>query len=370
MHMIRASATELHEHSASGIALRTRPRLPPTADSRAPHAVLSAWKRVLGITALSLSVGVLAGMAGAYGWLHHALATTLPIVTPIDPYSVVVDSTRITVAIAAGGEHVEWRTTVDDVRSSVALWRHMHLEHWNAVSEPLRGEALDNMIQRYRVVLVNPRAWDTMDAYDWDLIPQPMRTIAYRQMVAYWAGYYDVGARYELPPGFVADTLAAVVMSESWFDHRGLFVNQDGSRDMGLAGASEFARGRLRQLHKHGVVDVKLADDDYYNPWKATRFVAIWMSLLLDEAHGNLDLAVRAYNRGIADAHDSRGTEYLESVRRRRTRFIRNRNSPAAWDYVWRKGRDLERQEWPWMARPNRCERRGAVRCAAVWVAR
>jgi hypothetical protein len=303
---------------------------------------------------LLLTVAITGVLAARLSWFRSSLETALPILESPDVLNIWFDRTPVTVTYIVDGQHVPWHTTADDLRSNLTLWRHMHLAEWNSVPEDLQHQGLDRMLRRYRGVLMNPHAWDTMRPEDWDLVPQPMRTLAYRQMMAFWSGYYDVGREYGLSPRVVSDTLSAIVMTESWFEHRGHYVNPDGSHDVGLGGASAYARERLRRLHVQGVVDVELSDDAYENPWMATRFVALWMSLMLEEADGDLDVAVRAYNRGIANAHDGAGAAYLAMVHRRLTRFIQNRHAPSAWAYLWTKGHELEREEWPWLARRHR----------------
>jgi hypothetical protein len=300
----------------------------------------------IAVTLCAMAIGATA--AADWWWRAYVDPGPRPIVAHLDLYARMIDLTPLTLEVG-GSDNAPWQTTIDELQRNPALWRLMHLENWNAVAAPLREQVLDRILAHYRPLLMNPRAWDDMTAADWDAVPQPVRTVAYRQMCAYWAGFYDVGGRYGIDRVQIRDTLQAIAMSESWFEHRAERIDFTGNHDIGLVQASDFARERIRQLAARGIVDVSLADEDYWNPWQATRFLAIWMSLLLDEARGDLDLAVRAYNRGIARANDRAGDAYLAAVQRRRHRFIRNHDAPPAWTWLSNRAREIEAQEWPWL---------------------
>ena len=141
-------------------------------------------------------------------------------------------------------------TTVDAVRTDWTLWRRMHLADWNTVPETLRHEGLDNMLAKYQPILMSPSAWDAMRL---DRLGSRAAADAHRRLSSNGCLLDRLlttsGPSTTSHRGASPTTLAAIVMSESWFDHRGLFINGDGTQDIGLAGASDFARRRLRALH-------------------------------------------------------------------------------------------------------------------------
>lgn len=323
----------------------------PTGVRRQADApsVLARTLRTMALLILMSSLGV-----GARELAHRAeeryLTTTPPLVDEVDVYALYIDDTLVPLVTSAAWEKVSYVATRDQIRSDVTLWRRMRFEDWDSVPAALRVEALNAMLARYRPVLTNPQAWDHMTPHDWDLVPHPIRALAFRHMAEYWSGYYQLGAEYGIPRRTMADTLAALLMTESWFEHRAVFVNPWGNRDIGVAQAADSTRARMVALYDAGVVDALIEDEDYYDPWKATRFEALWVGLLLDEVGGDLDAAIRAYHRGSARALRGEGQEYLEMTRRRLSRFIRNDGTPGAWDYLWRRDQALTAEAWPWLS--------------------
>ena len=307
---------KLNPSSAARVAIAP-PRLSPT---HAVYATLAA--AVAALTVATLSVNVDAG--------------PLPSVPGRSAYATLFDVTPVAVTVTADWQKVGVVVPRYAITSDATLWRRMHFEDWDRLPAELRGAGLTAMFERFRWALGGPALWRRMTAEQWDRVPQPVRAVAYIRMVAAWTRHYDVGAPWGLSPLLVGDTAAAIVMAESWFEHRGVYINPDGGRDLGLGGASEYCRRTLVELHARGLTDFDFAEADYFNPWRASRAVAVWLAVMLDEANGSLELAVRAYHTGITRARRGAGAEYAAAVLRDRRRYIRNQGAPPSWAYVFR----------------------------------
>ena len=303
------------------------------AVARPPRPLPRPRSRAIVVLATGIVVGAIGGVAA----LRHSLTVPvemLPIVPEIGVYPVFVDTRAVEVTTTVNWTKVPIVTTRNAVKSDHTLWLRMHFEDWDKLPRDLMEVGLANLLKRYRAVIDDPSAWTRMEPADWDPIPQPVRAMAFLNIIKYWDDRYQVGHRYGLDRRLVTDTLQAVAMAESWFEHRAINVNGDGSRDIGLPGASDYARDAIRRLHARGLIDFSLTDDEYYDPFKAARMLTGWFQIMLDEADGDLDLAIRAYNRGIGRALRGEGYDYLESVKRRRRRFIRNDGTSRAWHFL------------------------------------
>lgn len=277
---------------------------------------------------------LVSGLFLGHVWVERSLAVTLPHVPHID--IVLFDETPVPITITALWQKLPRVVTVHQLHTDRTIWRQMHFGDWDKVGNPTRDQALASMLARYRHILDRPEGWAALTVHDWDLIPHPIRAFAYQRMIEHWTSYYDVGSGYAESPRIVADTVAAVVMAESWFEHRAYNENPWGNRDLGLAGCSDHCRRVLGEMADEGLVDFRLEDDEYYDPRNGTRVAAIWFGRELVRADGDIDLAIASYYRGLNAAKRGEGREYVANVHRLRERYIRNQNPPSpAWGYLF-----------------------------------
>jgi len=302
----------------------------------ARHRRCLSWPIAVASGVLALTIGVVL----VDRMIDRRLATELPDVPPVSILNAFADHTPVGVTITADWQKVSITVPTYALRSDVTLWRKMNFDDWDTVTERMREDGLSAMWNRFGFLVNNPSQWDRMNAHDWDLIPQPVRAMAYIQMVKYWSGYYQVGTRFGLPRGTVTNTMSAIVMAESWFEHRASHTNRGGDRDIGLGGSSEYCRRTLRRLADEGAVDFTFREDDYFDPWHATRVVAVWFELMLQDANGDLDLAIRSYHRGWPLADRGAGKTYLANVKRLRRKYIRNEDSSPAWHFLFDRARN------------------------------
>jgi Transglycosylase SLT domain len=245
-----------------------------------------------------------------------------------------VDLTLVETDEMRGWTPVPLVVTAEEVRTDVWLWRRLFFRNWDRIGTPLREEGLAGMLARFHRPLRGPPVWDRMDADDWDLVPQPVRAMAVLGMIDCWQAHYLPGKDFAIARDTVRGRLHAVAMAESWFVHRAVNENEDGSRDLGIVQASAYARDRIRVLYIRGDSDFGLAEDDYFDPWKATRALVYWFSLMLDEAGGDLDTATRAYHVGGDRAQAGAGTDYLEGVERLESEYVLGPAPSPTWTWL------------------------------------
>jgi hypothetical protein len=277
---------------------------------------------------------LVSGVFLGYAWVERSLAFTLPTVPSID--IVLFDETPVPITITVLWQKLPRVVTTHQLHTDRTIWQQMHVGDWDKIGNPTRDRALSSMLRHYRHILDSPEGWSALTVYDWDLVPQPIRAFAFQRMIEHWTSFYDVGAGYAESHRLVADTVSAIVMAESWFEHRAFTENPWGNRDYGLAGCSNHCRRVLAEMAEEGRVDFLLEDDEYFDPRNGTRAAAIWFGRELVRAEGDMDLAIAAYYRGLDAARRGKGREYVANVHRLRERYIRAQNPPSpAWAFLF-----------------------------------
>lgn len=301
----------------------------------APAVRRSRWRRV-GLVVLVLLVAAL----GVSAFLVHDFANDREPPAVADPPNLLLlfsDLRPVHITITTRDwEKVREVVTVDRLRTDRTLWREMHFGDWDTVPPEIREPALMMMIDAYAPVLNGPFTWQRMTAREWDDVPQPIRAMAYLRMIWYWARIEEVGTEFGYSPDRMAQSIGGIVMAESWFEHRAVNENQWGNRDLGLAQCSDHCREKIEEMAANAEIAFNPSEADYFDPWLGTRIATVWFERELHRAGGDVELAIRAYHRGIDDAMDEKGDAYLTRVVRLREQYVRTQGPSPTWRYMAR----------------------------------
>jgi len=285
-----------------------------------------------------------AGLSGvAADHLADVLDVTLPSADAVAVADAFFDLTPTQLHVSAGWQRLTITVPAWRVRADWTLWRRMRFEDWDTVPGPLREQGLSAMLRRDGSVLAGPEAWARLDAAAWDTVPLPVRAMAVLRMIDERVAAAADG-RFGATEQGISDTVAAIVMVESWFEHRAVNINTNGERDLGLAQASAGCRRRLGLLHARGEIPNRFEEADYFDPLKASQVAVLWYLRLLHAAGGDESTAIRAYHKGLRAARAGKGVEYLDQVVAKRTRFIRNREAPPSWRFLFTRTRVTPRE--------------------------
>jgi hypothetical protein len=282
-----------------------------------------------------LAFTVFAGTVAAARLDGWKTSRTAPTVTPPDILESLTDRRPVSITITTPS----WKTVPMVVARNRlgwdrAVWRQMHFGNWDRLPPDVRVGPLRRMAHVYDPLLRDSAAWRRMTSGDWDHVPQPIRAIAFLRMTHHWAVSRQLGAGFGLDPVGMGQTVGGIIMAESWFDHRAEHVNPYGNRDVGLAQCSDHCRRTLEKMAASGEILSAPAIDDYFNPWIATWVAIVWFERELGRAEGDVELAIRAYHRGLDAAMDERGTAYLANVLRLRERYVRTQRTSESWRFL------------------------------------
>ena len=239
----------------------------------------------------------------------NSFETIPPYIKPISAYSTIVNDHTLEARITAGGFKLPFKAVRSDVESNGFFWRNAYIDDWDLLPADARERGLEKLMEKYKGFLFDAGKWSEMNASSWDYVPPPVRTIAYMNMIDYWSRHYNGGKKFGMSTKEFAGLVKAIVKAESWYEHRAINRNPDGTKDLGLSHLTDCSRKSISNLFGKNYTG-----KDYLNPLVGTEAAVLWFSQMLNESNGDVKQAVRAYNKGTAKAREGEGAEYYERV--------------------------------------------------------